>query len=219
MPTVSLGTPPDDPMVLRDGPRLEGPQVMKRLCRREHDSPWHFSDSGLFRFDLEGGSGHGTCYVASDEIAAIREVLRDDFDPEGPVPRVFFVTRRMWTLKSAPDAWADAPVADLLAERWARHRLTSELWTTDDYARTQPWAVAFWRAGYKAIRVGLRHPLAATRWGLAIFGSKGSPQYEPLFPSVESATFNQRDIDAFTNETGIEVEDAPVAASALNVLG
>lgn len=104
-----------------------------------------------------------------------------------------------------------ATVADLTSNRAIQFGITSEIFTTTDYALTQLWASALHQAGFGGIRYWARHDLAHTAACLALFGS-ADPR-EPL-PGLETETtenlLSRGDLLAhIERESGIAVLPVP----------
>lgn len=113
MSLPSLGEPPDS---LAGFPWSRVPARLMRVCRRGRET-WWFSNDGSGRFNLE--APEGTCYLASDAYAALREASRG-----GPVSGAWVGERELREV-NAPD-----PAARLAAttRRGAgRFGVTSEL--------------------------------------------------------------------------------------------
>ncbi|HEY3140297.1 MAG TPA: hypothetical protein VGJ86_04170, partial [Acidimicrobiales bacterium] len=70
------------------------PARLVRVCRRGRDT-WWFSSDGSGRFDL--APPHGTCYLATDPIGALREASRG-----GPVSSTWVAQRELRTV-TPPD--------------------------------------------------------------------------------------------------------------------
>jgi len=97
-PRPSLAEPGD----LRGFPWSAPPKRLVRVCRAGA-STWWFSSGGEGRFDL--APPEGTCYLATDAYAAIREASR-----LGPVSTDWVVTVELVTLVpyDRPRRWAAA---------------------------------------------------------------------------------------------------------------
>jgi len=211
---LSLGEPPTDCTPLRSGPGHVPSKTIFRCSRNVHSEPWFFSSDGGGRFDLR--SPVGTCYLGSDKVAALREVLGPDYTTGAIVAHKFFDERRIWNAVPISAAWSRG-VADLLEDQWDAHGITTELFTTTRYPLTQAWAACFHAAGWQGLRVGLRHVLAADRSGVALFGPEGAQVTDARFVATGTA-IESHDRDAFTAATGIRIEATLVAATALHVI-
>jgi hypothetical protein len=102
-------------------------------------------------------------------------------------------------------------VADLASNLAVQYGVTSEIFTTTDYALTQLWASAFRQAGFGGIRYWARHDLAHTAACLALFGPS-DPSKPPAGFEVD-ATDHLPDrtelLDQLERETGITVLAVP----------
>lgn len=183
----SLGDPPDS---LAGFPWSRVPARLLRVCRRVQGT-WWFSNDGSGRFDLE--AREGTCYLATDAYAALREASRG-----GPVSTAWVGERELREVE-APD-----PAARLAAttRRGAgRFGITSELVTLVPYGLPRRWAAAFRRAGFAGIRHELRHDPRARPSGVSLFGPAGAPAW----PSGASEPLTRGALQA----AGVEVLDVP----------
>ena len=143
-----------------------------RALFRAHQAgaaPWWFSSDGSGRFDLRGE--HGTCYLASDAEAAVRERWGEDLLAFGYVPRRLAEATEVSELR-APD---DGRVADLCSAAAADFGVTREIGTTGRYDLTQGWAEAFGPIGVKlhGIRYQPRFSTDSRNWALGLFGDAG----------------------------------------------
>jgi RES domain len=212
----ALGVAPDDADVLRDGPTFVGPVRLARVCSKDYDQPWYFDTSDEGRFNLIGIS-HGTCYLASDFVGAAREVLGPDYEAGDLVPLGWFDDRNYWVVDTT-SVFDDAQVADLTDSRWASHQLTNEIFTTSDYALTQPWALRFYEADYGGLRHGLRHLPSLTRFGVSVFGPAGAAEDDARFMNVNPNVFTKRERDHFSEQTSIRVEGSPTPRLGLHIV-
>ena len=210
---ISLREPPTDPAVLRGGPETVTYSKFARCARSMFSSPWFFSADGQGRFDLVDRPGKGTCYIASDEIGAMREVLGPDYVPGVPVSRALFDDRTVWALDPTGGDWS-APTANLRHDHWDANGLTQEVFSIPDYSIPQRWASALFDAGYAALTVALRHVLDPFRFGLALFGPEGAQTADERFPSVTPRPIDDSTLARFTAETNITIgpSASPVAA-------
>lgn len=162
-PQRTLGEPGD----LTGFPAAAPPKQLVRVCRAGR-ATWWFSADGSGRFDLR--SPEGTCYLATDAFAAIREATR-----LGPVSTVWVEERELRQV-SPPDP--TARLAATTRQAAGRYGVTTELATVIPYDLSQRWAAAFRAALFDGIRHQLRHDQRARPSGIAIFGSAGSAQLE-----------------------------------------
>ncbi|MBS9376279.1 RES domain-containing protein [Rhodococcus sp. B50] len=93
--------------------------------------------------------------------------------------------------------------------------MTSELFTTTDYALTQQWALALRDAGFDGIRYWARHDLRHVHACLAVFAASGDRTGTMRAPTdfTVLGTDNLLDRpdlwDALEDEAGIVVLDIP----------
>ncbi|HUP23900.1 MAG TPA: RES domain-containing protein [Thermoanaerobaculia bacterium] len=160
---TSLREPPSD---LGGFPGSLVPGHLLRVCRKER-ATWWFSSDGSGRFDL--APPEGTCYLATDAYAAVREASR-----LGPVTPGWVLARELRTV-SPPDP--TARLAATTRQAAGRFGLTTELATILPYDLPRRWAVAFRRRGFAGIRHELRHDQRARPSGIALFGSAGAPAW------------------------------------------
>lgn len=195
MSPPSLGEPPAS---LVGFPRSPVPDRLTRVCRRGRGT-WWFSNDGSGRFDL--AAPEGTCYLATDAYAALREASRG-----GPVSAVWVRDRELREVP-APD-----PAARLAAttRRGAGHfGMTGELATLVPYQLPRRWAVAFRRAGFAGIRHELRHDPRARPSGVSLFGPAG----EGPWTAGTSVSLTPEALQV----AGVEVLDIP-PVSAVTVI-
>ena len=158
-PKVTLGPPGD----LTGFPTVAPPKRLVRVCRATQ-ATWWFSDDGSGRFDL--APPQGTCYLATDAYAAIREATR-----LGPVSTTWVQARELREV-APPDP--GARLAATTRQASGRYGVTTELATVVPYDLPRRWAAAFRAHGFDGIRHQLRHDQRARPSGVALFGSTGS---------------------------------------------
>lgn len=156
---LSLGEPGD----LTGFPAVTPPTRLVRVCRAGR-STWRFSADGSGRFDLDPPKG--TCYLATDAYAAIREATR-----LGPVSTVWVQDRELREV-APPDA--DARLAAATRKAAGRYGVTTELATVVPYDLPRRWAAAFHANGFDGIRHQLRHDQRARPSGVALFATAGA---------------------------------------------
>lgn len=171
------------------------------VAGRDHDGwrahtsardPWWFSSAGG-RFDLP--APHGTCYMASDTTAAVRERLGE----------TLAAARRI----SGDDAdrmvvsylHFSADLADTTSNECAEFGVTRELGTITPYALPQRWAAALFDAGFGGVRCWLRSS-PGNSCATALFGDAGPDESRP----VDRAPLNGR---AAARQAGLAVIDLP----------
>lgn len=153
------------------------------------------------RFDLP--KPHGTCYLASDEIAALLEVIGPN-RLGGGVCREFFDARRLRRLRLP----AKRRLADLVARRAAAFGITGEIGSLVPYDLPQRWARRLHRATFEGVIFHLRHDPSAAE-GLALFGPTGERKAwrrgreEPLDDEL---------LGRLERDCGLEILDRPRAS-------
>lgn len=155
---LTLATPPAS---LVGFPGSSAPPIAVRVCRRGR-SPWWFSNDGSGRFDLLPPDG--TCYLATDAFAAIREATRG-----GPVSGQWVADRDVCQV----DIPRGATLAATTRAAAARFGVTKELVTVVPYELPQRWARAFRAHGFGGIRHELRHDNRARPSVVSLFGAGG----------------------------------------------
>lgn len=151
-PAVTLGEPGD----LTGFPAVAPPKLMVRVCRAAQHT-WWFSADGSGRFDL--APPQGTCYLATDAYAAIREATR-----LGPVSTAWVLARELREV-APPDP--NARLAATTRQAAGRYGVTTELATVVPYDLPRRWATAFHAHGFNGIRHQLRHDQRARPSGLS----------------------------------------------------
>jgi hypothetical protein len=193
-PTVTLGEPGD----LTGFPSVAPPKRMVRVCEAAQDT-WWFSADGSGRFDLT--PPHGTCYLATDVYAAIREATR-----LGPVSTMWVQARELREV-APPDP--TARLAATTRQAAGRHGVTTELATIVPYDLPRRWATAFHAHGFDGIRHQLRHDQRARPSGIALFGPTGAGSHH----NGRQTTLTAAAVEA----TGVPVLPPP-HSTALTVL-
>ncbi len=158
-PSISLGEPGD----LRGFPATTVPSRLERVCRAA-SSTWWYSSDGSGRFDLR--RPEGTCYLATDTYAAIREASR-----LGPVS-IDWVHDRELREVAPPDP--NARLSATTRKAAGRYGVTTELVTLVPYDVSRRWATAFRGHDFDGIRHQLRHDQRARPSGVALFGPAGA---------------------------------------------
>jgi hypothetical protein len=153
------------------------------------------------RFDLPAPSG--TCYLASDPLAAVLELLGTDREG-GMVAAEFLAERRLRELQ-APREFA---IADLTSRRVAGYGVTSEIGTLVPYALAQAWAARLYEAGFEGLVYWLRHdPSRGEGW--ALFGPAGERK---SWRRGRELPISRELIERLWEECGIAVARIPKAA-------
>lgn len=162
-PRRTLGEPGD----LTGFPTVAPPKQLLRVCRSGRGT-WWFSSDGSGRFDLH--PPEGTCYLATDAFAAIREATR-----LGPVSTAWVEDRELRQV-SPPNR--NARLAATTRQAAGRYGVTTELATVVPYDLSRRWATAFRAEQFDGIRHQLRHDQRARPSGIALFGPAGSAQLD-----------------------------------------
>lgn len=160
----SLREPPND---LRGFPGSRVPARLSRVCRSGR-ATWRFSSDGSGRFDLVPPAG--TCYLATDAYAAVREASRS-----GPVTPAWVQDRELRRV-APPDPGARLGATTRRAA--GRFGVTTELATLLPYDLPRRWAAAFRNHGLAGVRHELRHDPRARPSGVALFGVAGTPGWD-----------------------------------------
>lgn len=152
------------------------------------------------RFDL--AEPEGTCYLASDEISALLEVIGPEL-LRGAISSEFLAARSLRKLQ-LPE---EREVADLTSRETVRFGVTAEIGTLIPYDRPQAWASALHSAGHSGIAYWPRHD-PARKIALAIFGPHGERK---RWKKGREASLSPELIERLLVECGIEVLDVPRA--------
>lgn len=152
-----------EPGDLTGFPTGSPPKRLVRVCQASQ-STWWFSSDGSGRFDLT--AQQGTCYLATDAYAAIREATR-----LGPVSSLWVQARELREV-APPDP--SARLAATTRQAAGRYGVTTELATVVPYDLPRRWAAAFHAHGFDGIRHQLRHDQRARPSGIALFGPTGA---------------------------------------------
>ncbi len=188
---------------------------MKRCSRSIFSSPYYFSSDGSGRFDLD--EPEGTCYLASDDVAALRETLGPDYQRDAIVAESYFRERALWEFTPNPSGWGER-LANLLDDCWSRVGLTNELFDIEDYHLPRSWAACFRKAGWCGLKVRLRHVLSLNHVGVALFGPTGPQRVDARFSSTAHRAIGPAQIGEFVTATGIKVMASPVPGGQLYVI-
>jgi hypothetical protein len=180
-----------------------------RIWYRAHKAaaaPWWFSSDGSGRFDLR--QPHGTCYLASDAEAAVRERWGEDLLAFGYVP-VGLAER---TEVSELRVRKGGRVADLCAGDAADFGVTREISTTGRYDITQAWANALGPLGEGLLGVRYQPRLSSDSrsWALGLFGDSGAGGWPADAHPVAGMDLAGR--------LGIEVASPPSLSALSNAL-
>lgn len=200
--------PPDDPSALAGFPS-HALSARKRLFRvvREGYGPWWFGSSLEGRFDLR--EPEGTCYVASDAIAALLEVVGAD-RLGGIIPREFLEKRRLRELRLP----RDHSLSDLTSRKASRFGITAEIGTIVPYELPQKWAARLRQAGSEGLIYRVRHDPAGAE-GFALFGPRGE---RTDWKQGRERSISDLLIRRLSEESGLAVVPIP-RADQLRILG
>jgi RES domain len=136
--------------------------------------PWWFGHDGAGRFDLP--APRGTCYLATDAVAALRERLGPVLGVAAAVPETL-VADVVVSALPVPRTWS---VADLQVRAAGAHGVTRELETMVPYAVPQAWARALDRLGHDGVAYGPRFT-PGDGSAVAVFGEAGARDW-PVDP-------------------------------------
>lgn len=159
------------------------------------------------RFDLL--HPHGTCYLASDEISALLEVLGTD-RIGGVVPAELFEARRIRELRVP----RELSLSDLTSRRATRFGITVEIGPIVPYECPQAWAARLQQSGSLGLVYWLRHDPTGSE-GYALFGLHGERR---RWKRGRERRISGDLIERLREETGLEVIRIP-RASQLRILG
>jgi hypothetical protein len=151
-----------EPGALAGFPWGRPPARLVRVCRQARGT-WWFSSTGSGRFDLD--PPEGTCYLATDSYAAIREASR-----LGPVSPDWVAERE---IRSATPPDPEARLAAVTRQDAGRFGVTQELFSMVPYDLPRRWATAFRAHAFAGIRHPLRHDPRSRPAGVSLFGPAG----------------------------------------------
>jgi hypothetical protein len=130
---------------------------------------WWFGSSGQSRFDLP--EPQGTCYLALSPAGAFVET----FGRYPVIPLELVDERRLAkTAVSGP-----ARLADTTVKRALGFRCPLTIGASEQYERTQEWALAFAAHRFDGILYRLSHDPSARQRGVALFGPAGEQAAPP----------------------------------------
>lgn len=129
--------------------------------------PWWFGHDGTGRFDVS--APRGTCYLACDALAALRERIGPVLGAAPAVPETLVADVVVSALR-VPGEWA---VADLQVRAAGDYGVTRELETMVPYAVPQAWARAFDAAAFDGVAYGPRFTTGEGS-AIAVFGDAGT---------------------------------------------
>ncbi|HET8601263.1 MAG TPA: RES family NAD+ phosphorylase [Segeticoccus sp.] len=166
---VAQGPPPEH---LAGFPayRVGAGEELHRAHRRDR-GPWWFGNDGGGRFDLP--APRGTCYLASEPLAALRERLGIVLGGEAFVPASLLEDAVVSRLH-VPD---ERSLADLQDRAASSYGVTRELESMTPYAVPQAWARGFAGAGYQGVRYGPRFSTGEVS-AVALFDDEGERDWD-----------------------------------------
>ncbi|MHB1986367.1 MAG: RES family NAD+ phosphorylase [Acidimicrobiales bacterium] len=142
------------------------PELVHRVHRVDREPEW-FTDDALYRWapPPEPAVSFGTCYVATDPLTALMEVV-GDFDVVTPD---MLASRALATMSIQAGQFADMENPAI-----ASFGLDRRISIGDDYGACQRWAKALWLAGFNGVHYEPRHdPRGSGFTALALFGDPG----------------------------------------------
>ena len=174
--TVALG-PPTRPLRNFPACELTGGQPLHR-GHRAGNGPWWFSSDGGGRFDLT--PPRGTCYLAYDELTAIRETVGQALAATGIISDEFAAERQLSTL-TVPH---NHRLADTCADTAADFGSTTELVTMTPYAVPQEWAAKFAATTFAGLQYQTWFTTGPNPNAVSLFGNAGEADW-PTDPSPD----------------------------------
>lgn len=197
---TNLEPPPDDPRRLQAFPRSRiGPETELWRVTREGNGPWWFGSGMTGRFDLP--EPEGTCYLATDEVSALLEVLGPERSA-GKITTEELAKRRLHCLSVSEEH----DLGDLTSRLAAGFGVSLEIHTDPRYRLTQAWAKRLREAGVGGLLYLARHDPAAGR-SVALFGPADERK------SWDRGSLRRIDVPAFVerlwNECRMQVIDRP----------
>lgn len=197
--SASLHRPPENASALEGFPvrRFAPTTVFFRVVLRGK-GPWWFGSSMQGRFDLS--EPQGTCYLATDEISALLEVLGPDLE-SGAISSDLLEARSLRKLRLP----GKLDLADLTSREAVRFGITAEIGTNVPYERPQAWAAALHAAGSPGLAYWPRHD-PARKIALALFGPHGERK---RWKKGREASISRELIERLHEECGIEVLEVP----------
>ena len=150
------------------------------------------------RFDLP--EPEGTCYLATDELSALLEVLGPDLE-RGAVSSSFLKSRVLRQLRLP----GEQRFSDLTSREAVRYGITLEVSTVVPYGCPQAWAARLRAAGSSGVLYWARHD-PSRREVLALFGPHGERK---RWRKGREKAISARLVGRLRQECGIEVIDVP----------
>ena len=91
-------------------------------------------------------------------------------------------------------------------------------WGTSDYSIPQKLALELEKTGYVGLRAGLHLLVNPKRFALALFGNQGEQPNDHRFASQIQREVDVEMVNLFAQETGIEIQPAPVDSTEVDVI-
>lgn len=135
-------------------------------------SPWWYAHDDGGRFNLS--SPHGTCYLAENETAAVREVAGESLVGLGVITADFADARAVSALRLP----GSPRLADLTSSAAADAGITREICTCVPYDQPRTWARAIFASSFDGIRYFARFSTGAADIALAHFGLSGQAEHD-----------------------------------------
>lgn len=156
--------------------------------------PWFYSSSMQGRFDLPAPKG--TCYLASNPGAAVREVLGDRLSQGRRIP-ISLTEGRVISRMPLP-----APVrsANVSHDDAFTLGITGELTSMPHYDVPQAWASAFYAAGFDALTYRPRFS-PGDSLALALFGEAAEHQAPSGFESTLAQAATDLGLELFATDS------------------
>jgi hypothetical protein len=156
------------------------------------------------RFDLP--EPQGTCYLATDEVTALLEVLGPDLE-SGAVSSEHLQRRCLRKLRLP----REQSLSDLTSREAVRFGMTAEISTIVPYERPQAWAARLRAGGSPGVVYWARHD-PSRREAVALFGLHGERR---SWKKGREQAISARLIERLHRECGIEVIDVPTSDQLL----
>lgn len=206
--SAGLRRPPKSPSALEGFPAREFlPTNEIFRVVRPGSGPWWFGSSMQGRFDLP--EPDGTCYLATDEVTALLEVLGPDLE-RGAVSSNFLKNRRLRRLRLP----REQSLSDLTSREAVRFGITSEIGSIVPYGCPQAWAAALRAAGSPGVVYWARFDPARNE-AVALFGPQGERKQ---WKKGREQAISTHLIERLHRDCGIEVIDVPTA-DQLEIIG
>lgn len=174
---VTLRHPFADLAAFPDRQCAKGTVLWRITAADRASTPWWYSASGDGRFDLNGHSGCGTCYLADSLLGALLETIWRDAAPTGdpavfpPIAPAEVAELRAVEVHVDEDHRCADVTGEVDAQLHTSFGITDAIGTCDDYLRPQEWAGAWAAHGFAGVAYRLAHGTGLLGW--ALFGPGG----------------------------------------------